>query len=109
MQNEQLKRKRFNITVHQDQLLEAYCEETGLNQSEAVQYALEFLFDENKRSQMPESFEVQRLNELVQAIDNLGHQMASDRQSIVNRLDALVRYNEGVDYLNMKERDINEE
>ena len=95
-----LKNKRFQITDILDQQLVDYFEQHQVNQSEAVQEALETLFLVEKGDISIEPIEIKRINELTQAVDSFSHLFASEMQGMRYKLDALMRYNEGVSYMN---------
>ena len=98
-----MKHKRFQITDKLDQQLVAYCEKHQVNQSEAVQEALETLFLVEQGDISTESIEFKRINELTQAVDSFSHLFASEMQGMRYKLEALMRYNEGVSYMNENE------
>lgn len=95
-----MKNKRFQVTDVLDQQLVDYCERNQVNQSEAVQEALETLFLVEKGNISIEPIEIKRINELTQAVDSFSHLFASEMQGMRYKLDALMRYNEGVSYMN---------
>lgn len=95
-----MKYKRFQITDALDQQLADYCGRHQMNQSEAVQEALETLFLVEKGDVSNEPIEIKRINELTQSIDSFSHLFASEMQGMRYNLEALMRYNEGVGYMN---------
>lgn len=96
---ESVKRKRFQISEELDAKLTSYCKVNGLSQSEAVQYALELLFQEDENKNHVMSYQDQLLNMILESLNGLGHQMAADNQKVENQLEVLIKHYDGVSYM----------